>query len=186
MISEEVYSSSVSLTVEEGVSLVGEHCPGTTVRLFCEGVDLTQLEWRLYHAENMYFFKIFSPDSVNETRNVSILASASVELVRVSQDRISKVFANFSSILTLELSQTAIEIQNITRISCGDAETNNDTMVNISIVKETLPNVSNFSVRINTSSIFILAVTWKQYVSLVCNNWFYNNLVNCSINFAEY
>ena len=54
MISEEVYSSSVSLTVEGGMSLVGEYCPGT-VRLFCEGVDLTQLEWRLYQAENMYF-----------------------------------------------------------------------------------------------------------------------------------
>ncbi len=134
MISEEVYSSLASLTVEGGVSLVGEHCPGT-VRLFCERVDLTQLEWRLYHAENINFFKTFSPDSVNETRNVSILASASVELIRVSQDRISKVFANFSSILTLELSQTAIEIINITRISCGDAETNNDTLVNISIVK---------------------------------------------------
>ncbi len=162
-----LYSSSVSLTVEGGVSLVGEHCPGT-VRLFCEGVDLTQLEWRFYHAENINFFKTFSPDSVNETKNVSILASASVKLVQVSQDRISKVFANFSSILILELSQTAIEIHNITRISCGDAETNNDTMVNISIVKETLPNVSNFSVRINTSSIpsiVILAVTWKQYVS---------------------
>ncbi len=115
-----------------------KHCPGT-VRLFCEGVDLTQLEWRLYHAENTYFFKTFSPNSMNETINVSILASASVELVRVSQDRISKVFANFSSILTLELSQTAIEIINITRISCGDPETNNDTLVNISIVKETLP-----------------------------------------------
>ena len=105
---------------------------------------------------------------MNETRNVSILAFASVELVRVSQDRISKVFANFSSILTLELSQTAIEIINITRISCGDPETNNDTLVKISIVKEILPNVSNVSVRINTSSIpsiFILAVTWKQYVS---------------------
>ena len=102
-------------------------------------MDLTLLQWRLYHAENMYFFKTFLSDSVNETRNVSILTSASVELVRVSQDRISKVFANFSSTLTLELSQTAIEIQNITKISCGDAENNNDILVNISIVKETLP-----------------------------------------------
>ena len=58
MISEEVYSSSVSLTVEGGMSLVGEYCPGT-VRLFCEGVDLTQLEWRLYQAENMYFSRPF-------------------------------------------------------------------------------------------------------------------------------
>ena len=37
--------SSVSLTVEGGVSLVGPHCP-ETVRLFCEGVDLTVLMWR--------------------------------------------------------------------------------------------------------------------------------------------
>ncbi len=34
----------VSLTVEGGVSLVGEHCPGT-VRLFREGVDITVLRW---------------------------------------------------------------------------------------------------------------------------------------------
>ncbi len=37
MINEEGFSSSVSLTVEGGESLVGEHCPGT-VRLFCDGV----------------------------------------------------------------------------------------------------------------------------------------------------
>ncbi len=122
----------------------------------------------------MYFFKNFLSDSANDTRNVSILVSASVELVQVTQDRISKVFANFSSILTLELShslelsQMAIEIHNITRISCGDAVNNNDTLVNISIVEETLPNISNFSVIIDTSSnnaIDMLTVTWNQHVS---------------------
>ncbi len=166
MISEEVYSSSVSLTVEGGVSLVGELCPGT-VRLFCEGVDLTVLQWRLYYGDN-YSSKKFVTDSVNSTKQVfndSPLVSASVELVQVSQDRISKVFANFSSILTLELSQMAIDI---TRISCGDAVNNNDTSVNISIVEETLPNISNFSVIIDTSSnnaIDMLTVTWNQHVS---------------------
>ena len=59
MISEEVYLSSVSLTVEGGVSLVGEHCPGT-VRLFCEGVDLTRLEWRLYHLKTCIFQDVFA------------------------------------------------------------------------------------------------------------------------------
>ncbi len=166
MISEEVYSS-VSLTVEGGVSLVGEHCPGT-VRLFCEGVDLTLLQWRLYYNDSMYSSEKFMTDSVNGTKKVfnnSSFGSVSVELVQVSQHS-SKVFANFSSILILELSQIATEIH---RISCGDPVNNNDTSVNISIVKETLPDVSNFSVRINTSSvpsIVILAVTWKQYVSL--------------------
>ncbi len=72
IINGEVYSSSVSLTVEGGVSLVGEHCPGT-VRLFCEGVDITLLEWRFYHDDNMYLLKRFHTDSVNETRKESLM-----------------------------------------------------------------------------------------------------------------
>ena len=102
-ISEEVYSLSVSLTVEGGVSLVSKQCPGT-VRLFCEGVDITLLEWKFYHDDNMYLLKRFDTDSVNDTTKVfndSTLVSASVELVHLSQDRISRIFANFSSILSL-------------------------------------------------------------------------------------
>ena len=164
MISEEVYSSSVSLTVEGGVSLVGEHCPGT-VRLFCEGVDLTLLEWKFYHDDNMYLLKRFDTDSVNETTKVfndSTLVSASVELVELSQDKILRIFANFSSVLSLDISQIAIGIQKVFKIRCGDAQKFNETLVNISIVEETVPNVYNFSVSINTS---ILTVTWNQYVS---------------------
>ncbi len=87
MNSEEVYSSSVSLTVEGGVSLVGEHCPGT-VRLFCEGVDLTLLQWRLYYNDSMYSSEKFVSDSANGTKKVfnSSFGSASVELVQVSSD----------------------------------------------------------------------------------------------------
>ena len=167
MISEEVYSSSVSLTVEGGVSLVGEHCPGT-VRLFCEGVDLTLLEWRFYHDGNMYLLKRFHTDSVNETRKVfndSTLVFASVELVNLSQNRMSILFANFSSILSLNISQIPIGIHNVFRIRCGDLLNFNETLVNISIVEETLPNVYNFSVSVNTSISTILTVTWNQYVS---------------------
>ena len=171
IINVEVYSSSVSLTVvsvEGGVSLVGEHCPGT-VRLFCEGVDLTLLEWRFYHDDNEYKLKHFDTDSVNDTTKVfndSTLVSASVELVQLSQDRISRTFANFSSILSLNI-QIPIGIHNVFRIRCGDALNFNDTLVNISIVEETLPNVYNFSVSVNTSisTIDILTVTWNQYVS---------------------
>ena len=169
IINGEVYSSSVSLTVEGGVSLVGEHCPGT-VRLFCEGVDLTLLEWRFYHDDNMYLLKRFHTDSVNETRKVfndSTLVFASVELVNLSQNRMSILFANFSSVLSLDISQIAIGIQKVFRIKCGDALHFNETSVNISIVQETVPNVYNFSVSINTSisAINILTVTWNQYVS---------------------
>ena len=45
-----VRSELVSLTVEGGVSLVGPHCPGT-VRLFCEGVDLTTFTW-MYNGDS--------------------------------------------------------------------------------------------------------------------------------------
>ncbi|XP_064406729.1 uncharacterized protein LOC135351603 [Halichondria panicea] len=129
----------------------------------------------------MYSSEKFVTDSVNGTKKVfnnSSLGSASVELVQVSQHS-SKVFANFSSILILELSQMATEIH---RISCGDAVNNNDTSVNISIVTKTLPDVCNFSVRINTSSILsivILAVTWKQYAE--CSQYQEEILYNLSL-----
>ncbi len=170
IISEEVYSSSVSLTVEGGVSLVGEHCPGT-IRLFCEGVDLTVLDWRLYHDDDMYISEHFDIDNANETTkcfNDSTLdqVSASVQLVNLSRGNIM-TFANFSSVLILYISQKSIGIRNVFRISCGDALNFNETSVNISIVQETVPNVYNFSVSINTSmsAIYTLTVTWNQYVS---------------------
>ena len=161
------HHQSLSLLKEERVWLVNTVL-GLSDCSVTECMDLTLLQWRLYYNDSTYSSETFVTDSVNGTKKVfnnSSLGSASVELVQVSQHS-SKVFANFSSILILELSQMATEIH---RISCGDAVNNNDTSVNISIVKETLPDVCNFSVRINTSSIpsiVILAVTWKQYVSL--------------------
>ncbi|XP_064406172.1 uncharacterized protein LOC135351151 isoform X2 [Halichondria panicea] len=178
IINGEVYSSSVSLTVEGGVSLVGEHCPGT-VRLFCEGVDLTLLEWKFYHDDNMYLLKRFDTDSVNETTKVfndSTLVSASVELVELSQDKILRIFANFSSVLSLDISQIAIGVQKVFKIRCGDAQNFNETLVNISIVEETVPNVYNFSVSINT---FILTVTWNQYAK--CSQYQEEILYNVSL-----
>ncbi len=113
----------------------------------------------------MYLLKRFDTDSVNETTKVfndSTLVNASVELVELSQDKILRIFANFSSVLSLDISQIAIGIQKVFKIRCGDARNFNETLVNISIVEETVPNVYNFSVSINTS---ILTVTWNQYVS---------------------
>ncbi len=90
------------------------------------------------------------------------MVSASVQLINLSRGNIM-TFANFSSVLILDISQKSIGIRNVFRISCGDALNFNETSVNISIVQETVPNVYNFSVSINTSmsAIYILTVTWN-------------------------
>ena len=106
--------TSVSLTVEGGVSLVGPHCPGT-VRLFCEGVDLTTFRW-IYNG-NINIGDLYHPDdSINDPSSTSNPAFVSVQLTAVSQSLLNPVFGNFYSILTVDLSQ--LEQQNIKNISC--------------------------------------------------------------------
>ena len=82
-----------------------------TVRLFCEGVDLTLLEWRFYHDDDMYISEHFDIDNANETTkcfNDSTLdqVSASVQLINLSRGNImtfckfliSSYFRHFSKI----------------------------------------------------------------------------------------
>ena len=88
--------AGVSLTVEGGVSLVGEQCPGT-VRLFCEGVHLTSLRWS-YNTTNEEIHS-FHPDSVISTQTVPNPAFISVDLRAVLQS-VEPNFGNFSSTLT--------------------------------------------------------------------------------------
>ena len=92
--------SSVSLTVEGGVSLVGPHCPGN-VRLFCEGVELTVLMWR-YNGTNGIEPTFASDATVSTLIRTSNPAFESVQLTAVSS---FIPFANFSSILTVVLYQ---------------------------------------------------------------------------------
>ena len=101
--------TSVSLTVEGGVSLVGYHCPGT-VRLFCEGVDLTTFGW-IYNGNINIGYLYHPDDSINTPSSTSNPAFVSVQLTAVSQSLLNPVFGNFSSILTVDLSQ--LEQQNI-------------------------------------------------------------------------
>ena len=104
----------MSLTVEEGVSLVGLHCP-ETVRLFCEGVGLTTLGWT-YNVDNL----IIRIEADYKVTSSSIYppnpAFVSVSITSVS--RTSSEGANFSSILTVDLLE--LNKQNIKNITCGD------------------------------------------------------------------
>ena len=132
-----VRSESVSLTVEGGVSLVGPHCPGT-VRLFCEGVDLTSLGWTYNGIIDITEDSFFSDDSNNIFTNAtSNPAFVSVLLTAVVQNSQRLVLANFSSILTVDLSQ--LQQHNVMSISCGDQVNKNSTSVSVHIIQETAP-----------------------------------------------
>ena len=162
--------SSVSLTVEGGVSLVGPHCPGT-VRLFCEGVELTVLMWR-YNGTNGIDPTFATDATVSTLIRTSNPAFESVQLTAVSS---SIPFANFSSILTVVLYQ--LEQQNIRSISCGDALFRDTLPIDIETKNESIPEadsqtiMANVSHKIEYPNSLIITVVWKQVVSkdLICS-----------------
>ena len=156
--------SSVSLTVEGGVSLVGPHCPGT-VRLFCEGVDLTVLMWRYNDTNGIE--PTFASDATTSTLIRTLNpAFESVQLTAVSS---SIPFANFSSILTVVLYQ--LEQQNIRSISCGDALFRDTLPIDVETKNETIPEaefqtiMANISHKIEYPDSLIITVVWRRVVS---------------------
>ena len=124
--------AGVSLTVEGGVNLVGEHCPGT-VRLFCEGVDLTSLRWS-YNVTKEEIHS-FYPDSMISTQTVSNPAFISVELSSVLQSD-QRNFGNFSSTLTLNISE--LEEQHINEIRCGNPVTHQTITIDVQVRQQAL------------------------------------------------
>ena len=123
-------SGQVSLTVEGGVSLVGPHCPGT-VRLFCEGVEQSFLEWT-YNAGLHIVARVeadhevtSSPISPGPTNPAFI----SVHVTNISFDS-RTLLANFSSVLTVDLLE--LNKQNIKNISCGGLSDKDTQQVDVS------------------------------------------------------
>ena len=162
--------SSVSLTVEEGVSLVGPHCPGT-VRLFCEGVDLTTFRW-LYNGNINIGDFYDTDDSVTTPSSTSNPAFVSVQLTAVSQSLLNPVFGNFSSTLIVDLSQ--LEQQNIKNISCGSPATRETVPVDVHIAQETVPAEPQFKtlsvqlVTILDLKTFTVSISWMELQPVRC------------------
>ena len=159
--------SSVSLTVEGGVSLVGPHCPGT-VRLFCEGVDLTTFRW-VYNSNIIIGNFYESDDPPSTSTSTSNPAFVSVQLTAVSQNQSNPAFGNFSSTLTVDLSQ--LEEQNIMNISCGDPVIVGTVPVDVHIIRDTVPDdpqLTEISIQLatilesNTQSIVIVSILWTK------------------------
>ena len=123
-------SGQVSLTVEGGVSLVGPHCPGT-VRLFCEGVEQSFLDWT-YNAGLYIVARVqtdhevtFSPINPGPTNPAFI----SVYVTNISFDS-KMLLANFSSVLTVDLLE--LNKQNIKNITCGGLSDKDTQQVDVS------------------------------------------------------
>ena len=163
----EMVRSSVSLTVEGGVSLVGPHCPGI-VRLFCEGVDLTTFRW-VYNGNIIIGDFYESDDPPSTSTNTSNPAFVSVQLTTVSQNSLNPAFGNFSSILTVNLSQ--LEEQNIMSISCGDPVIIGTVPVDVHIIHDTVPDdpqLTGISIQLatimesNKQSILIVSILWTK------------------------
>ena len=158
-------NSSVSLTVEGGVSLVGEHCPGT-VRLFCEGVNLVQLRW-IYNGNNfIYSFVSDSDISSTPIQLSSYPAFLSVQLTNVSSQFLARGQTHFFSVLTVDVEQLQTQLR-IIDISCGDVSTFETIQVDPIITQETTPDnpeISSISACYHSGLLNILQISWIKLV----------------------
>ena len=176
--------SSVSLTVEGGVSLVGPHCPGT-LRLLCEGVELTTLTWR-YNGDIDIAYSYHPDDSITTPTNTSNPAFVTVQLTAVSQSSQNPVFGNFSSILTVDLSQ--LVQQNIMSISCGDPGTRETVPVDVYTVQDTVPGdlqLQTLSVQLVTTlefdmTVFVVSISWMKLQPVSCIH-----VLNCELSYCH-
>lgn len=162
-----LYTASVTLTVDGGVSLVGEHCPGA-IKLFCEAEDLTFLHWS--YNGNTETIQIYFPDSSPSLQtDITSPAFLSVELISISPSSDLGV-ATFSSVLTADLS--LLQIGNVMNISCGNPSSSAVQPVNISIEPlraPTKPQTLSVSTIYLSGSLSLVEVMWKKLVSFAFN-----------------
>ena len=161
-------NSSVILNVEGGVSLVGEHCPGT-VRLFCEGVDLIQLRWTHNGNDLIYDFQADSEISSAPIQLSSHSPFLSVQLTALFSQFLARVQTNFSSVLTVDVEQ--LQLHGVTNISCGDVTTIGTIQVDPIIIQETIPNnpkVYSISARYHSGLLNHLQISWIKLVIQSC------------------
>ncbi len=139
-----------------------ENCPGI-VTLLCEGVDINQLRWR-YNGDNNIV--IYSSDSSPSQNQPSQTAFLSVELVEISQNTVDPNRANFTSILTANLSR--LQSDNVMEIECGDAATFQIEPVNVRIIDRSEPRNPSFSmvtVEYQFEELSSVQVQWRKSVS---------------------
>ncbi len=155
---------SVTLTVEGGGSLVGEHCPGT-VKIFCYGIHLSILRWR-YNGNIDVMSAFLSDTTAPSSVNLNDPAFIRVELLSVAQDPAFPSFANFSSELVVNVSN--LRTGSVTSITCGDPGTSKMIPVDVEIIQKTepeSPNGTNVTALYEDGSLTDIIVSWGKLVS---------------------
>ncbi len=138
-----------------------ENCPGI-VTLFCEGVDINQLRWGYNEVNNIV---IYSSDSSPSQSQLSQTAFLSVELVTISQSSVDPNRANFTSVLTANLSR--LQSDNVMEIECGDTTTFQIEPVNVQIVNRSRPRDPSFSMvtaEYQSQTLSSVQVQWRKSV----------------------
>ncbi len=147
------------MTIEGGVSLVGEHCPGT-VRLFCNATELSSLRWKYNgNMEIVTFFPDSIPSIRTETGNLAFL---SVVLTSVSRN---PQVANYSTYLIVDLDRLQADITTITNISCGNPDVLETEQVDVTIARQLTPDsprITAVSVTYQSGLLISLEVTWEK------------------------
>ncbi len=140
--------------------MLDENCPGI-VRLFCEAVDINQLRWRYGDKNIIIYFSDSSPSQSQPSQTFP-----SVELVAISQNTVDRNRANFTSILTANLSR--LQYDNVTAIECGDANTFQIEAVSVKIIDRSRPRDPSFSMVTATyqsEGLSSVQVQWRKSVS---------------------
>ena len=155
--------SSVNLTIEGGVSLVGPHCPGT-VRLFCEGVNLPSLRWRYNGVMNIISYFPDGRSTAQPTESAFFI----VQLMTVELNQSDPTFANFSSFLAVNFSQ--LQSNNVFEISCGTPGIPPQVKpVNVSIIEPGIPitpTITMVTATYQGRELKSVEVKWAESVSI--------------------
>ncbi len=143
------------------MSLVGEHCPGT-VQLICKGVDLSLLRWRYNGIHDIYSFTTTDLPIAFPLFN-SALKFVSIELINVTQTSNDARFAEFTSILILDIAQ----LEFVTNITCGDPGTIDTVPVNTTLLQQSTPispTITSITATYYSGQLRTVNISWIKLV----------------------
>ena len=132
--------------------------------MLCKGVEITSLRWRYNGSLNIKSY--FSDSTVYETIQPAQPAFSAVQLIGVTQNPNNPSLANFSSILTVTLSQ--LQASKISDISCGDPGVSTVLPVNVSIIEPGVPGnpaITMVTAAYQSGELRSIEVKWNKSVS---------------------
>ncbi len=159
---------SVDLSVRNGVSLVGDNCPGI-VTLECEAIDTNQLRWRFNGNNEIITYS--ADDSPFQTVPVQT-AFLSVGLTAISQNTMDRSRANYSSFLMTNLSR--LQSDDIMEIECGDPTTFEMLPVDVEIIERTPPRnptIAMVTAEYKSEGVDSVTIEWRKSVSCKPVSW---------------